>query len=439
MKPGIFIKPLFSSMLLTTAFLFLGGCPAPPDLTGFPVNTPDYYHENKVFFLEKLSPQNQYKQRSRLFKHVHEVNAQSSRPNDIIKHGDPISVVLQGVRIPEDLQGGTRDIAVVLDVHTSSKRGLTTLLAFYQRDVRPGQLLNFSNLLVYADPAWDSANPPYFRVRVLDVKAERNRRTAAVMEKVSNLSGEISGMVPHPAIPIVTTAIDAAGLIMSNQENQALLDYQIQFYGTNHTTNAGDATLGPLLAGQWLAVGRARHQSSQFWESEMMLDRKTDRVLMKIPTSDGKNTVSTNVLVPYVSMVIIKADAEVPGLVLDRSEELLTLLSTKSSKSDVDLLEMVMSNLKSAVNGYTVERRLRKYKSGQDLRGIIRQLEAHEGGSAKINTHEMRRLIYILKAVTAEDVRFETHESWIEWWGTNGSGHFEDDPSRPFGIIWKSP
>jgi hypothetical protein len=412
----------------------LSGCSAPPDLTGYPVNTPDAYSENKVFFAERLGPEGQHTQKAIDLEHLYEIRTGESdrRADDVIRHNDPISVVLQGIRLPEDAYAGTRDIAVVLDIHTSIDRGITRLVAFYQRDVPAGQMLNFNNLLVYADPQWDEANPPYFRTRVLDVKAERNRRTEAILGKVSNLSAEIGGMVPHPAIPIVTTAIDAASLVLSNGRNRVLLDFQVQFYGSRQRDNAGGATLGPLVAGQWLVLGRARNEDSTFWETDLLLDRVTDRIVA--PTPDPV-TRTKNVPVPYVSVALIRADAQVPKLVLDRSETLLSLLSSPTGKSDIDAVSEAADNLRSAVNAFTVERRLRKYRSTHDLQEIVDQL-----ADESLNTGEQRRLMYVLNRVTAGRANHNTTPSMmVKWWSSLDHDTWElvEDDSAPMGVIYR--
>lgn len=433
MKNQRFHHGHFWILLFLAGILSLGGCATAPDLVGHAANTPKYYSENKVFYLARLPEDQQHTADLVPLKHIYQVNT-ASREADIINHNNPLSVILQGVRLPENLPGGTRDIAVVLDVHTSGDQGLMTLLAFYQRDVPPGQMLNFNNLLVYADPMWDSSNPPYFRLRVLDVKAERNKSTEALLSKISNLSAEIGGMVPHPAIPAVTAAIDVASLILSNQRNVMLLDYQIQFYNLNQISNAGGAALGPLLAGSWLAVGRIKEGKSDFWQKQLTLERKTDRLVIANESKEGATVMP--VPVPYVSVALVKADAEVPKLVLDRSAELLSLLSTPSGKSDVDALESSAESLKSAIDAFTVERRLRKYRSVQDIQGLIDKL----GNADKLNEHETRRLMYVLEAITPEDVRTgkSIPNDWITWWNTNArDGILIPDATMPLGIIWR--
>lgn len=427
--------------LLAFLLLALSGCRTPPDLTGFPANTPKYYTEDKVFFVQHLKTDFHTAMLVPL-QHIYQVDPQADRSDDIIKHNDPISVVLQGVRISEDLPGLKRDIAVVLDIQTSGEKGLVTLVAFYQRDVPAGQMLNFNNLLVYADPMWDSANQPYFRVRVLDVKAERNRRTGTFLSKVSNLSSQIGGVIPHPVIPIVTSAIDAANLILSNQGNVVLMDFQIQFYGIPQTQAAGGATLGPLLAGQWVVLGRQRDKDSGFWHRKLMLDRETDRIVERSSDKSGSDLNATNIPVPYVSVALIKADADVPKLVMDRSQSLISLLSTPSGKSDVDSLDTAAANLLSAVDGFTVERRLQKYQSWQDVDDIISKLKDYvntdDASKRKINPNEMRRLVYVINRLTDPPANLLDPKQCVEWWDKGGSaGKLVNDPKAPMGVVLK--
>lgn len=442
--------------------MMISGCSAPPDLTGYPANTPKTYSENKVFFLDRLEGDAQYEQLHVDLEHLYEVRTDKGlRREDVINPNDPVSVVLQGVRLPEDAYSGTRDIAVVLDIHTSNARGTTTLVAFYQRDVPAGQMLNFNNLLVYADPQWDERTAPYFRIRVLDVKAERNRRTGAIMEKVGNISAQIGGMIPHPAVPIVTTAIDAAGLILSNQRNKMLLDYQIQFYGSRHRNNAGGATLGPLVAGPWIVVGRGRGADSSFWTPRLYLDRQTDRLMHDVELDSSVGTsgeacsgeacegvaccasvvdgARTNVPVPYVLVTLMRADAQVPKLVLDRSETLMKLLSSPTGKSDIDAVTQASENLMSAIGAFAVEGRLRKYRSTLDLQEIIDKLDTQGDQADKLNPAEERRLMYVLDRVTGNDVSQTTAAQWVDWWEslTHADWELVEDAHAPMGVIYR--
>lgn len=411
------------------ALSILPGCATGPEIAGYPVNTPKYHSENKVFVVQPIEVEERYTRLEASFQHLYQVDA-NTREQDVIHNQDPVSVILQGVRLPEDLSGGRHDIAVVLDVLTSGERGMTSLVAFYQRDVPAGQMLNFNNLLVYADPMWDSANPPYFRVRVLDVKAERNRSTGALLSKLSNISAQIGGMVPHPVIPVVTSAIDAANLLLSNRRNLVLLDYQVQFYGLPQVEAAGGATLGPLLAGQWAVLGKGREAGADFWNQEFLLERKTDRVVVR--SSEGL----TNVPVPYVSLILMKADAQVPKLVMDRSESLLSLLSTPSGKSDVDQMEQFAANLMSSVKGYIAERRLRKYRSKADLEEVINGLDTLAKDQLRVG--EYRRLMYVLDTITGRRLACTNASCWLEWWEENKeAGSLVEDATNPLGFRWQ--
>lgn len=412
--------------------LSLSGCAVTPLLREYPASTPDSYTENKAFFLESLQD-NQFNSEYQAFRHLYEVDPRQE-PGRLIKPLDPLSVILQGVRLPEDLGSGTRDVAVVLDINTSSARGLTSLVAFYQRNVPAGQMLNFNNLLVYADPMWDSASPPYFRIRVIDVKAERNTAVASQLARVANLGGQISGVVPHPAIPVVNSAIETAGALLSNRKNRMILDFQVQFYGAAQVQASGGAAIGVLCAGPWLVLGRERGGKSDFWRNGFVLERRTDR----IGTLMGGEF--SNIAVPYVALALVRADAEVPKLVLDRSEALVALLSTPAGKADVDALESAAAHLSSAIDAFTVERRLSKYRSILDVEGIINKLKDHvHPERPKLNDHELRRLIYVLNRVTNTQGGRQLPKDWITWWDAEGgdNGRFESDDTAPLGFVFK--
>lgn len=433
--------------LIAGIIIFFNGCGIEPQVRDVATTTPTFYQEDKVFFLKQLDEDVRFSAEYRELAHMYEVDPRERRDH-MIKHNNPISVVLQGVRIPEDATPtGTRDIAVILDIVTGTDRGMTTLVAFYQRNVPGGQMLNFNNLLVYADPMWDSATPPRFRIRVIDVRDERNTRTGELLSGVSNISNQIGGLVPHPVIPIVSEAIKVAGLVLSNQQNQVLLDFDVQFYGDIQLAAAGDATLGPLLAGQWLVVGRRKGADSTFWKTNLFLERRTDRIVGKRLSSNTKTEAAEymNISVPYVTIVLLKADTQVPQLVLDRSASLLQLISSPAGKSDVDALTEVADGLISAVSAFTLERRLRRYRSKMDLQEMIDRIKEHRQAQVDgepdglLNDHELRRLIYVIGAITTRNISFATAKEIVDWWDGGGDkGRFVDATDRPFGIEWRT-
>lgn len=424
------------------------GCrSAPPELLGYPANTPSYYTEDKMFFPKLLPAGEQHTATTVELEHVYQVDPSQRTP---IQHGNPVAVILQKVRLPEDLPGGTRDIAVVLDINMDAEKGVQPLVAFYQRDIPGGQVLNFSNLLVFAVSEWDSSSPPYFRVRVLDVKAERNQRTERMLQAATNLTGEISGIVPHPIIPVVGRAIEAATEILSNRRNEVLLDFQLQLYG-EQAERAGGATLGRLMEGEWLILGRRQGHGADFWADRLALDRQTDRIVAaedrgapegaEPPPDAARTRKGDNIPVPYVSVVIVGANLQVSKLVMDRSAELIKLLSSPDGKTDVDALESASDDLAAAIRAHVAERRLVKYRSKPDMQAIVDLLQKNLEQKI-LGEHHVRRLVTVINRVVEPAPGFGSAEDAVKWWGNEGSaGRFQEraDPKQgqlPVQWVW---
>lgn len=379
---------------------------------------------------------------------------------ELVQHGDPLAVLVSGVRIPESppstfgLTRSKRDVAVILEVESSTEIGKHALVVAYQRDVPPGQMLNFADILVYFDPAWDSTNPVQFRLQVLDVKAERNLRTRELLEKSSQVLSSIQGLVPHPAIPGIDVAIQAASLVVSNKNNEVLLDYRVQFHSRALLEGSNHADVGLLRRGSWLVLGRPTGSHAKFWAQSMYKHRRTDEILTG-PLGRDSTQNGHRLAVPYFELTVSTADAQVPKSVLDRSEQLLKLIST-TGKDDPDALSLSMRALQSSVEGYAAERRLKKFRDLKDLGAMIQLLfTAQPGQSAAslLGTDQQRGLFRTVRLVLGEDVFSsaiagapspgDKHEldprlaALKKWWGETGAtGELVSDPSAPLGFRW---
>jgi hypothetical protein len=177
-------------------------------------------------------------------------------------------------------------------------------------------------------------------------------------------------------------------------------------------------------------VGRALKEDASFWNTKLKYERKTCRLI----TSSVESP--THVPVPYVQMALLKADAQVPKLVLDRSESLLSLLSTPAGKSDLDSLEIASESLVHAIDCFKLERRLRKYGSLQDVEEIIKKL----GKDEELSTHGSRRLMYVMSAITEPSISEgkTVPRHWVDWWSSNAEKvKIEKDSTKTFSFILK--
>ncbi|MDO9710291.1 hypothetical protein [Paracraurococcus lichenis] len=167
------------------------------------------------------------------------------------------------------------DVAVIIDLAIGDEPP-TSVVAFYQREVRSGGRLNLENLLIYARDAWDSGNPPRVRIRVMDVTAEKNqeaRRGLATVERVGNVLSSAAG---NPvAGSFAELAINTARIIVDNQQNRPIVDFTVQFTPAFSSKvqdiNSGPALppansawLTPLIENRMVVIGA----NQDFWDKQ---------------------------------------------------------------------------------------------------------------------------------------------------------------------------
>jgi hypothetical protein len=410
-------------LLLIAACIFLAlgiaGCASNPRLSDVAVTTPGHYSENKVLFVS-TPPHSVCK----VLSHGYELPRSNDRD---VKQNGPVGVVLRSVRVPEDLSGDdfntTYDIAVVIDVVTGAAEHVTSLVPFYQREVKPGQSLNFQDLLVYYDQQWDGFTPPWFRVRLVDVKAERNDRANRLLTEAAKLPGALSGVIPHPVLPAVSVAIEVARLILSNQNNKVILDFQVNFFSGAQRLGA-NADLLPLRIGEWIVVGRPRDADSTFWLKTLSVSSRSGLVF----TSDQCRADQT-VKVPYVSLALMQADAAVPQHILDRTQAFLQVLDSPVERKNADSLANALTALASSVTAYKSERDLKTYGTEYGLRNVIELAKKYnqavrDNSPPTLQPAQVRSLLDAANAVTGQ--AFSSMKDLADWWDKDGSkGHME--------------
>ncbi|MEL7472647.1 MAG: hypothetical protein AAGK04_04955 [Planctomycetota bacterium] len=380
----------------------------------------------------------------------------SAYERELVRHGDPLGVIVSGVRLPASL-GGRRDVAVLLRAHSSNDLESPEIVVAYQRDYQPGTMLNFADLLVYFDPQWDSSNPVEFRLRVLDVRAERNTRVRELLDRSQKVIASISGLVPHPVIPGVDVAIEAARQILGNRENEILLDYLVQFHALATFEGANQADLGLLRRGSWMVVGRRSMGTDVEWAYPVYRDRRTDELIYG-PLSPDMVYQGERAQAPFFEVIVTTADVQVPRGVMDRSQQLLNLIST-NGKDDPDALVSSVNALRSAVLGYTAERRLKRHRTLADLGNAIDALFRAQPAvdpSSALATDQKRSLERVIRLVLGVDVyaratsdhqrppqAYENSgidpqlDSLRRWWDAVGRrGSIQKDVGSALGFVW---
>lgn len=157
-----------------------------------------------------------------------------------IENGDPITVRLHRVGIGGLAKfsengvcksGCRRDIAIVLDFN-GNQTLQRPIVAFYQRNVPPDGNLQFVNQTIFAQNEWFFRYPPSVRVRLYDVRDDKDRSLKANLETVSKGANFIRSYIAGAAVagPIVDTALKAAEQLIDGSRNRPILDMSFQLF-----------------------------------------------------------------------------------------------------------------------------------------------------------------------------------------------------------------
>lgn len=356
------------------------------------VHTPDY-KEFRTLFVETL---NDADTRVAL-KHPHETSSANA-----VSAPDPMSVIVNSVRLPAEEGAGDRDVLVILDIEVNPGNRVS-LAVFYQRGASPGADLLFENLLVYSERSLSPGVQPWFRLRVLDVKDERNVETRALFNEISDAVGDLGTFVPHPIVPGAATAIRAAGAALASGSNKTIIDYTANFYQGPIRDGAPDLTC--LRKGSWVFIGRPRLAGSEFWETPLRLNQSTHRV---------ERGDRTPVAAPYGRFTIVRHDSIVPKEVFVRSEQLLAHLAKVRGTSNLAYVEAARKELVSGLETYMLYSRMYKSPSLDGLSDIVLALQS----GRPLVSDDAHFLLTIAGRVAGRS--FGSKNEAIEWWASSG-------------------
>lgn len=298
--------------------------------------------------------------------------------------GDHVAVLLSAVRLPSSINldlgsNYTRDVAVILDIYADSDGTGKSLVVWYQRGVTAGQTLNFSNLLIYQLNNWDNRRPPLFRIRVMDVAAEKNAETRALLANVQQYSSNVSALLTNPfAGPAVNMATRAATLVFANRQNVMLVDYTLQFYPDSIANMLPGTSLAPFRQGTFVLLGRPPQVQSSYWrESAFCFDAATQEVLVRTRRANcAADALSTyrELPAPYVQIAALSSDMIVSSLVAERSAFLQKLLATAAA-ADLDALAADTKSLSTSLQVFAATQRVYRSRDPADLKDAVALLK----------------------------------------------------------------
>jgi hypothetical protein len=400
------------SYLAALALAQLEGCAGPTPAPDQPdAWTPPRHVEHRLLFARPDSRDPDLMS----LRHVHQVVGPAERAQ-AIKAGDPVSIIVNDVRLPRDFKG-PRDVVVLLDIQSGSPKGTASYAVWYQRRVTGGQKLGFDSLLVWSDPAWSPVDPPRFTLRVIDVSSERNQETQRVLDELQTSIGTLASFVPHPAWSGAAAAVRAASLVLANRANTTIIDFTPQFYGADFIEASGEADLPPFMQGSWLVVGRPAglEEPERFWSRPLALDRRSGEILAGDEPRQSADC-------PYVRLTVAAADAAVPTAVLDHSAAILKLLS--QSSPDPAMVQAATGELLSSLTAFSVHKRFLSQRSNAALGEVFAALD-----DPNLRPAERTLLLRLLGRITGESFG-DAHEA-SRWWSVHrASGNVDASSGR---------
>lgn len=297
-----------------------------------------------------------------------------------IQNRQPISIVISRAFVPASLKRCNgrasdflfgdkgRDIAVLLDVSTNA--GTENFIAvWYQTGVPPGSLLTFGDLLVFSTDSWDAKYPPYFRVRLVDVTAERNTAVGAMLDRLNTTSNTLAGLANVAnAGPLINLAGLAARMTLANEKNKAIVDFTFQLYGDQALSEAGGVPLGVLQTGGMLVTAPPCDANVRYWEKSLRFDHRLDRVFEDGAAGELQD-------VPYVFATILGADLAVPQIVRDRSTAIMQRLTDPQvAQRDIDGAAGDASALADTLGMLTLWEQFRRQPSAAAFERTVTQI-----------------------------------------------------------------
>lgn len=415
-----------ASKLAAIAILFVTGCSTSPSLFGegsLAVNTPTYL-ANRVFYMEPRKVHLGAGGDQLYYDLVDPVII--SGVTNVIENGEPVTVVINKAYVPVDAARDkldkTRDIAVLVDL--GFLPGKEEFIAvWYQRDVPVNEELSFSSIPVYSLDAWNSDAPPRFRVRLVDVTAERNKWTAEMLTLASQVSGSVISLIGTPAVGIgAEIALQAARLVLANQDNTNLVDYEFYFFSERHLAEAGGAPISLFRKGAMMVTGRPHDKDETFWSQKLQYDHSRKRIQLYKDNGPGERVES-----PYVLASVITAEALISNLVKQRSAFITKILtdSAPAVQADFESLKIEAEALVKSIQVLETRQNFKDFPTLESFEKLLNEAKTNEN---KIPKAERNYLLFAIRNSTGV-IRGDATE-YSTWWSKCKDNYIIDSHTK---------
>jgi hypothetical protein len=339
-----------------------------------------------------------------------------------VENGEPVTVIINKAYIPIDAAGGkldkTRDIAVLLDLGLQPGKH-EFIAVWYQRDVPANEELSFSSLPVYSLDAWNADAPPRFRVRLVDVSAERNKRTAELLSLASQVSGPVVSLIGTPAAGVgVEIASQAARLVLANNSNVNLVDYEFYFFSESQLAEAGGAPIALFRKGAMVVMGRPKNADESFWDQKLQYDHNRKRLQVFDPNGPGESVAS-----PYVLASVLTAETLISNLVKQRSAYITKILTDSAPAVQADIAGLT-KNAKDLLTSLQVLEIRQKFRNFPSEGGFSKFLNEAKTNWDALPSSDQDFLLFSIKNST-DIIRGDAGE-YYDWW-TKCKNYYEVD------------
>ncbi|KCZ86578.1 hypothetical protein [Hyphomonas jannaschiana] len=406
------MRALFLPFLL----LSIASCTSLFNIDSTVVNTP-LHDDTRVFYIQAGEFKSEH---GNVFDLVRPFQQVPKGDQTLVQNGDPVSIVVNRVVLPrhlfntgleDDRDSKTYDIAVVLDVAATAGEDEKSIAVFYQRGVKANTALSFADLLVYSQDNWDNRVPPYFRIRIFSVASERNERTRELLDQISGQFGTLSNIVSAPyAEPFLQVASRAAELVTQG-DNEMLVDFQFQLYSSAQTSESGGMPLGRFRKGGMIIAGVPRSEQRQYWTGKsFQYDLEGEQVLL---AGDSR---PTPVDLPFLVATVITTDTIVPNIVKRRSAEIFEILrDDEALRYDFEKVSTSLQRLGVAVDALKAREEFATNPTTGNLSDYIEKVASSEAGDepGQISLSLQNWLLATIRASTG--VRLSDAEDYQVW------------------------